>query len=209
MSKLSLILIGAGGHARACIDVIEQYGQFQIAGLVGMPDELNTLHFGYTVIATDNDLQAIARVYQYAVITVGQIKTPDHRIRLYQRATELGFQCPVIISPISHVSSHANIGAGTIVMHGAVVNAGARVGCNCIINTGAVIEHDAMVADHCHISTGAIINGEAKIGAGSFIGSGSIVKEGVTIGQRSVVGMGLAVRHSLAEYVRFVGGDKT
>ena len=208
MSKPSLILIGAGGHARACIDVIEQYGQYQIAGLVGKPEEMNSTFFDFAVVAIDNDLPALAKDHQFALISVGQIKTPDHRIRLYQMATELGFQFPVIIALNSHVSRHAIIGEGTIVMHGAVVNAGARVGCNCIINTRAVIEHDAMVADHCHISTGAIINGGAKIGAGSFIGSGSIVKEGVTIGQRSVVGMGLAVRHNLAEYIRFVGSDK-
>ena len=35
MSKPSLILIGAGGHARACNDVIEHLGTFDIAGLIG------------------------------------------------------------------------------------------------------------------------------------------------------------------------------
>jgi len=208
MSKPSLILIGAGSHARACIDVIEQHGQYQIAGLVGMPEEMHSEHFEYAVIATDNELQTLAKVYQYAVISVGQIETSDHRIRLYQLATKLGFQLPAIIAPNSHVSRHATIGVGTLVMHGAIVNAGARVGCNCIINTRAVVEHDATVADHCHISTGAILNGGVSIGTGSFVGSGSVVKEGVTIGQRSVVGMGLAVRHSQAEYVRFLGDDK-
>ena len=207
MSKASLILIGAGGHARSCIDVIEQHDHYQIAGLVGMPEEMHSAHCGYTVIATDNDLPALAKAYQYALITVGQIQTPDHRIRLYQLATELGFQLPVIIAPTAHISRHATIGAGTIVMHGAIANAGARVGSNCIINTRALIEHDVVVADHCHISTGAILNGNVTIGAGSFVGSGSVVKEGVTIGQRSVVGMGLTVRHSQAEYSRFVGRD--
>lgn len=208
MIKPSLILIGAGGHARACIDVIEQHGQFQIAGLVGMPEEKQSEHFDYSVIATDNELPRLVQYYLYAVITVGQIQTPDHRIRLYQLANELGFQLPVIIAPSAYVSPQATIGAGTIVMHGAIVNAGAKVGCNCIINTSALIEHDTVVADHCHISTGAILNGDVSIGAGSFVGSGCIVKEGVSIGQRSVVGIGLAVRHSQTEFTRFVGGKK-
>jgi len=209
MSKKSLVLIGAGGHANACIDVIEQQGQYQIAGLVGMPHEINTLHYGYAVIATDNDLPTLVNSYQYAIITVGQIQTPDNRIRLYQLATELGFQFPVIIAPDSYVSPHATIGAGTIVMHGAIVNAGAKVGYNCIINTRALVEHDAMVADHCHISTGAIVNGDANIGTGSFVGSGSVVKEGITIGQRSVVGTCLAVRHNQPEFARFMGSGRS
>ena len=209
MSKPKLILIGAGGHAHACIDVIEQHGQYQIAGLVGMSEEMHTRHFGYSVIATDGDLPQLAKDYQYALITVGQIQTSDHRIRLYQQATELGFQLPVIIAPSAHVSCHATIGSGTIVMHGAIVNAGARVGNNCIINTRALLEHSATVEDHCHISTGAILNGDVHIGTGSFVGSGCVIKEGVTLGEGCVVGMGLSVRHNQADHARFVGMDKT
>lgn len=209
MSKPKIILIGAGGHAHACIDVIEQHGQYQIAGLVGMSEEMHSWYFGYCVIATDDDLPQLAKDYQYALITVGQIQTPDHRMRLYQQATKLGLQLPVIIAPSAHVSRHANIGAGTIVMHGAIVNAGATVGNNCIINTRALIEHDATVEDHCHISTGAILNGNVSIGAGCFVGSGSVIKEGVTFGKRCVVGMGLSVRRSQSDHGRIVGSDKS
>lgn len=208
MSKANLILIGAGGHAHACIDVIEQCDQYRIAGLVGVQEEMHTWQLGYSVIATDDDLLELAKAYQYAFITVGQIKSPDIRIRLYQQTAKLGFQLPVIISPTAHVSRHANIGAGSIVMHGAIVNAGANVGENCIINTRAVIEHDAKVENHCHVSTGAILNGDVYIGAGSFVGSGSVVKEGVSIGKGCVVGMGLSVRHNQADHARFVGDDK-
>lgn len=209
MSKPSLILIGAGGHARACIDTIEQHDQYQIAGLVGMSEEMHERHLGYSVIATDNDLPELAKAYQYALITVGQIRSPDVRISLYQQAIDLGFQLPVIIAPTAHVSRHATIGAGSIVMHGAIINAGVTIGKNCIINTRALIEHDATVEDHCHISTGAILNGDVSIGAGSFVGSGSIIKEGVSLGQRCLVGLGLTVRHNQADHARFVGNDKT
>lgn len=209
MSKPRLILIGAGGHAHACIDVIEQHGGYQIAGLVGMPEEMHTQHFGYEVIATDGDLPQLAKDYPYALITVGQIQTPNHRIRLYQQANKLGFQLPAIIAPSAHVSRHATVGSGSIVMHGAIINAGARVGSNCIINTRALLEHDVTVADHCHISTGAILNGDVKIGIGSFVGSGSIIKEGLTLGQRCVMGMGLSVRHNQVAHAQFLGHNKS
>jgi len=209
MSKPKLILIGAGGHAHACIDVIEQHGGYQIAGLVGMPGEMHARHLGYEVIATDGDLPQLAKDYPYALITVGQIQTADHRIRLYQQASKLGFQLPAIIAPSAHVSRHATVGAGSIVMHGTIVNAGARVGNNCIINTLALLEHDVTVADHCHISTGAILNGGVKIGTGSFVGSGSIIKEGVTLGTRCVVGMGLAVRHNQIDNAHFLANKKS
>ncbi|MDP2432792.1 MAG: acetyltransferase [Pseudomonadota bacterium] len=207
MSKPGVILIGAGGHAHACIDVIEQHAQYQIVGLVGMPCEMHSQHLGYTVIATDEDLPLLAKDYQYAVIAVGQIRSPDSRIRLYQQVLQLGFSLPDIIAPTAHVSYHATIGVGTIVMHGAIVNAGAKVGNNCIINTRTLLEHDSTVEDHCHISTGAILNGGVHIGAGSFVGSGCVIKDGITLGRGCLVGMGLCVRHNQADHTRFIGHD--
>ena len=208
MRKPNLILVGAGGHANACIDVIEQHDQYRIMGLVGRPGEIHTQHFGYTVIATDDDLPQLAKEFQYAFVALGQIRFSEGRIRLFWHLTELGFQLPVILSPTAHVSRHATIGAGSIVMHGAIVNAGAKIGSNCIINTCAVVEHDSVVEDHCHISTGAILNGDVNIGTGSFVGSGTVIKEGVTLGKGCVVGMGLSVRHNQADNTRFVGKDK-
>ena len=37
--KEKIILIGGGGHCRACIDVIEQEGRFTIAGIVDVPEK--------------------------------------------------------------------------------------------------------------------------------------------------------------------------
>lgn len=205
MSKPRLILLGAGGHARACIDVIEAHGKYQIAGLIGVPEELHSEYLGYTVIATDLDMPRLAKEYQYALISVGQIGSPKTRIRLFEQVIRLGLTTPIIAAPTAHVSRHALIGAGTIVMHGAIVNAGAIVGRNNIINTQALVEHDTIIEDHCHVSTGAVINGNVRIGSGSFLGSGSLVKEGVTIGQNCLVGMGVRVRHNQADHSRYLG----
>jgi sugar O-acyltransferase (sialic acid O-acetyltransferase NeuD family) len=209
MSKPNLILMGAGGHAHACIDVIEQHGGYHIAGLVGMAEELHHNHMGYRVIGTDSDLSELIKEYKYALVTVGQIQSPANRMRLYRKASEFGFQFPTIIAPSAHVSRHAFIGAGTIVMHGAIINAGARVGDNCIINTRALIEHDTVVEDQCHISTGVILNGNSYIGTGSFIGSGSIVKEGIRLGDCCLVGMGLSVRNHHSDHTRIVTDNKS
>ena len=209
MSKPGLILIGAGGHARSCIDVIEQQGYYQIIGLIGIAEEKQAHQLGYALIADDDALDKLANSCQYALIAIGQIKIAEHRQRLYQKAAKYGFEFPVIVSPTAHVSKHATIGAGSIIMHGAIVNAGATVGVNCIINTRAVIEHDTTVGDHCHISTGATLNGDVSVGSGSFLGSGCVVKEGISIGENCLVGMGLSVRHKLADDIHFKGYDKT
>jgi sugar O-acyltransferase (sialic acid O-acetyltransferase NeuD family) len=199
MSSNQIILFGAGGHAKSCIDVIEQQGRYEIAGLVGGAHEKLCKVLGYSVIATDEDLQLLAANYRCALVAVGQIRTPASRIRLFDLAHANGFTMPVVEAPTANISRHASVGAGTIVMPGAIINAGATIGKNCIVNSNALIEHDASVADHCHISTGAIINGGVSIGSGSFIGSGSVVKERVKIGERCFIGMGLAVRRNLRD----------
>ena len=209
MNKTGLILIGAGGHARACIDVIEQQGQYQIVGLVGLPEELHSQHLGYEVIGTDDALDQLAKTTPFALITTGQIQNAKLRMHLYQQAMQCGYQMPVIISPTAYVSRHAIVGAGSIVMHGATVNAAAKVGNNCIINTRALLEHDTTVEDHCHISTGAILNGSVRVGVGSFIGSGCVIKEGLAIGKECLVGIGVNVRHALADSTRFTGHAKS
>jgi sugar O-acyltransferase (sialic acid O-acetyltransferase NeuD family) len=209
MKKSELIIIGAGGHSRSCIDAIEQEGKFEIGGLVGLSQELGSSQFGYEVIATDSELDELARQFQYAFVAIGQIHSPEPRIRIYEEAKAAGFVIPSIIAPSAYVSPHARIGAGTIVMQKAVLNAGVLVGNNCIINTRALLEHDSRVSDHCHISTGAILNGDTSIGTGSFIGSGSIVKEGVSVGVGSWVGMGLALRHNLGDGCKHLGEVKS
>lgn len=205
MSKPNLILIGAGGHVRACIDAVEQEGIYKIAGLIGLAQEVGSKQFGYEVIAADTEMRELADQYRFALVSIGQIHTAEQRIRLYTQAQNAGFSFPTVIAPSAYVSSHSTVGIGTIVMHGAIINAGALVGANCIINSNSLIEHDAHVEDHCHISTGAILNGNSSVGMGAFIGSGAVVKEGVSIGASSLVGMGLMVRHNVDDNAKYLG----
>lgn len=193
MTKEPILLLGAGGHARVCIDVLEREGRFAVAGLVGLPEEVGTRILGYPVLGTDADLPTLLGDYTHALITVGQIKTPEPRMRLFDLLEQGGCALPVVVSPRAYVSAHATLGAGTIVMHGAVVNAGAVVGRNCIINSQSLVEHDAVIADHCHIATAAAINSGVHIGVGTFIGSNSSVRQCINIGERCLIGMGQRV----------------
>lgn len=185
--------MGAGGHAKACIDVIEQEGRFAVVGLVGLPHEVGTQIFGYQVLGSDADLPALLGDYNYALVTIGQIKSPVLRIRLFELLEQKNCSLPTIVSPHAFVSPHATLGAGTVVMHGAIINAGAVVGRNCIINSQSLVEHDAVIADHCHIATSVAINSGVHIGSGVFIGSNSSVRQCVNIGERCVIGMGQRV----------------
>jgi len=188
-----LLLIGGGGHCLSCIDVIEAEGKYRIRGIVQpVPYEKDGV-FGYPIVGSDEDLPCLLQEVSHALVTVGQIRSPEIRIRLFELLKQSGGKLPKIVSPFAYCSKYAEMEEGTIVMHGAIVNAGANIGANCIINSQALIEHDAIVADHSHVSTGARVNGGVTIGKGSFIGSGAILKEGITIGENVIIGAGQVV----------------
>jgi sugar O-acyltransferase (sialic acid O-acetyltransferase NeuD family) len=147
----------------------------------------------YSVLGVDEDLPRLLGEYRNAVIAVGQIKSPEPRMHLFDLVKQFGGKLPVIVSPHAYVSPHVKLGAGTIVMHRAVVNAGAVVGENCIINSQSLVEHNAFIGDHCHIATAAIINSGVHMGAGTFLGSNASVRQCVNIGERCVIGMGQQV----------------
>ena len=193
MNKENIILIGAGGHALSCIDVIEQENKYNIRGLVGLKDEVGKKISGYDVIATQDELVNLSKDFRYAFIAIGQIKSVKLRIDLYESVLNIGFEIPSIISPQSFISRTVQIGEGTIIMNGVILNSGVRIGNNCIINSKALIEHGTQVADHCHISTGAILNGDCVVESKSFVGSGAVVKHGITIKTSSFVNMGQIV----------------
>ena len=189
-----IILIGAGGHCKSAIDVIEQQAQFKIAGIVDKPELLGSKILGYEVIGNDFDLENLAKKYHYALITVGQIKSASTRVKLFELAKKYGFILPYIVSPSAYVSRHSKIGDGTIIMNKVVINANTVIGQNCIINSKALIEHDCTIGNHCHISTNATINGEVKIESECFIGSNVTTKNKIKIKKNSFIKAGSLVK---------------
>lgn len=194
--KRPLILIGGGGHCKSVIEVAESAG-YEIKGILDMPDEVGKEVLpGHKIIGTDDEIPQNVEECDF-VITVGFIKNPALRIKLYNKVKAAGGRLATIIASTAHVSKYAELGEGTVIMHHAFVNAGAKIGDNCIINTFVNIEHDAEVGNQCHISTGTMVNGECKIGENCFIGSQSVCANCIEIASDIIVGAGSVVRKSI------------
>ncbi len=193
--KKPLILIGGGGHCKSVLEVAESAG-YDILGVLDIPEDIGKEILSTKVIGTDDDIPFYVDKAEF-VITVGFIKNPATRIKLYKRVKEAGGKLATIIASTAYVSKYATIGEGTVVMHHAFVNAGAKIGNNVILNSFTNVEHDAIIGDQCHISTGTMINGDCKVGANCFIGSQSVLANGITIGDDIIVGAGSLVRKSI------------
>jgi sugar O-acyltransferase (sialic acid O-acetyltransferase NeuD family) len=203
MKLPKIILIGGGGHCISCIDVIESTSKFEISGILDLRQNIGKSVLGIPIINTDDDLEKMKNSCDFFLITLGQIKTAEKRILLYERIKNNLLNLATVISSFSHVSRNANLGDGTIVMHGVTINAMANVGSNCIINNHSLIEHGVTIGDHCHISTGAMINGDVNIGNGVFIGSNVTCHHSISIGNGAVIGAGTIVRKDVPPHSLF------
>lgn len=197
MKNKNLILIGGGGHCKSVIEVVKNCG-YDIVGIFDKAENIGKQIGEHKIIGTDERIPEYINDCLF-IITVGQIKNPNLRIKLHQLILENGGKLAAIISTNSYFSEHATIGEGSIVMNHALVNSNVEIGKNCIINSKALIEHDSVIGDNTHISTGVIINGSCTIGKNCLIGSGSILSNNITIPDNTIVGLGSIVHKSIDE----------
>ena len=205
LAKTPLLLIGGGGHCAAVIDVIESTGIYDIVGIVEAPGVTQTEFMGISVVGTDDHLEALIKKTPHCVITVGQLKNAQLRKNLFNKVLAFGGQLPVIISPLARVASQTEIGAGTVVMHFALVNSLATIGENCIINSYASVEHGSSLGSHSHLSTRATLNGDCHIGHSTFIGSGATVLQGLSVAPESLIGAGALVTKAILQKGTYLG----
>ena len=194
-----LLLIGGGGHARACIDVIRQTSEYELIGILDASEKIDENVDEVAIVGSDKDIDEWLKKTDECLIAVGHIGRTNRRQELHKQLKEKGAKFATVISPRAYCAGTAQIGEGTIIMHDVLINAGAKVAENCIINSKALIEHDAAVGAHTHISTRASVNGSAQVGSNCFIGSHAVIFNNCSVGDSSVVGGGQVVMQDLPD----------
>lgn len=204
MNDNKILLIGAGGHAKSCIDLIESIGEFEIIGLIDNERSVGTVFSGYKVVGRDNDLSEFQSKTKNVLIAIGHTKSALTRRKLQKQAQTLGFNFPHQISPRAYVAKRAHIGQGATIHHGAIVNSDTYIGNFTIINTNAVVEHDSRIGDFSHIATGALINGNCQVGNNTFIGSGTVLKQQVIVGDHCTINIGALIYKSIPDHASLI-----
>ncbi len=177
----TIIMIGRGGHALSCLDVIRNTGQFNVIGYVDSPDSVGGDWEGLKFLGTDLDLSKIVKDCPDFFIGIGQIESSSLRKKIVNKLRDLGGNFPVVISPKAHIAFGAKIKEGTIVMHGSHVGPGADIGAFNILNTRSLIEHGVKTEEFVHVSTAAVVNGDVTISNECFIGSNSVLCHGIKL----------------------------
>jgi sugar O-acyltransferase (sialic acid O-acetyltransferase NeuD family) len=127
------------------------------------------------------------------------------RRALIDRIAAGGGSLPPLIHPAAFVSPTAEIGEGTILSAGVIVQMNARIGRFCVLNTACTVDHDNVVGDGVSIGPGAHTAGRVTICDEAFVGLGAVIINGVTVGRRATVGAGAVVVRDVAEGETVVG----
>jgi UDP-perosamine 4-acetyltransferase len=197
------VVLGAGGHARSVIDVLERAGHTVVA-VSGQ----TTAHPWHVEVLAD-DAAAFALLEAAALRACVAVGANAARARLVGDLLARGLSVPPVVASTATVSPRARLGAGTVVLEHAHVGPASRLADAVIINTGAVVEHDCVVGTGAHVAPGAALLGAASVGDGTLVGSGARVLPGVAVGARATIGSGAVVTAPVGDGQTVVGVPAT
>lgn len=188
--KNSVILIGAGGHAKEVS---------AIAGKAGIRV------LGYCEETPSQKKYLNLPIYSLGEIKNSNIKSPLHaaignpnlRSRLIQYFPQNIFTN--IIDPQARIGDKVEIGDGSYIGLNSVLTTGIIIGKHVIINTASVISHDVKISDFVTISPSCTICGRVKIGENTFIGAGTTIIENIKIGKNCLIAAGSVVTKDIPD----------
>lgn len=188
-----LVVLGAGGHARASLDVLLADDGYEVVGCVAGSDE------GRLQVPLLGDESALEGLWKdgvrHAFVAIGDNRSRRRVVGDLRRA---GWQLPWFAAASSVRSRMATVGEGSLLMPGSVVNSYAVIGTAVIVNTGATVDHDCCLGDFVHIAPGAHIAGGVSLQEGVFMGIGAVAVPGVDVGAWATVGAGGVVVRDVA-----------
>lgn len=193
----SVIILGAGGHAKVIADSIVKSGD-EVIGFMDDNTNQPDLILGFPYLGKIADLHRYQEECSF-VIGIG-----SNQIRK-KIADTYDVNWYTAIHPSAVIGLSVTIGEGTVIMADAVINADAHIGKHCIINTGVVVEHDNWIQDYVHLSPHAVLCGTVSVGELTHIGAGATVRNNISIGSNVIIGAGGVVVKDITDEGVYIG----
>ena len=190
----NIIIIGSSGHAKVVIDIVEKENKYNIIGLIDKSRKIGEETLGYKIIGKEEDIPNLIKKNNLAG---GIIARGDNWVRskIYEKIKSLEpkFKFVKTKHPNTQIAKNVQIGNGTAIMAGAIINSNSSVGDNCILNTNSSLDHDGFMDDFSSLAPNATTGGNVKIGKFSAILLGASIIHKITIKEQTIVGAGSVV----------------
>ena len=135
-ARPAILVLGAGGHGKAVLDLLMAHGGFRIAGVVDGAPRVATV-LGVTVLGDEAAFAGLA-------------------------AAGVGAAHPAIGAIVEH---DCEVGEGAHIAPGAVLAGGVRIGAGATVGAGAVIRPGVTVGAGAIIGVGAAVLADVPPGA--------------------------------------------
>lgn len=198
--KKKLLIIGANGHGKVVADIAIKMNRWETIDFL---DDNEDIKYSMGIKVIDKSNKAFKYIDEYDVFVA--IGNNPIREKVQRELELLGASIPILIHPNTVIGQKVELGIGTVIMGGVVVNCSTKIGKGCIINTGATIDHDNYIEDYVHISPGVNLAGTVSIGKGTWLGIGSVVSNNVNIIKNCKIGAGAVVIKDIIEPGTYVG----
>lgn len=179
-SENDIVIVGIGGHASMCIDILLEQDEFNLVGFI---DKIETVDKKYNLNylgSLDNLDKLISMGLKNLILGVGFSGNLKKREKEYDDYSKK-INIPTIIHKKAIVEKSASINPGCQIMAGSIIGSHVTIHSNCIINSGSIISHDSIIGKSSHITPGAILAGNVSIGRRCTIGMGSTIYFGLNI----------------------------
>ena len=194
-----LIIIGAGGHAKVCAEIAQLNGYKDI---IYLDDNDNITNKNLLFGCVSGKVNDIDKFDGDIFVAIGDSVI---REKLLNYITSKNRDVISLVHPSAVVSDYVTLGAGVVIMAGAVVNPSVVIEDGSIINTCSSIDHDCYIGSNSHVAVGAHICGTVTIGNKCWIGAGATVLNNVNITDNVTVGAGAVVLKDIFEQGTYVG----
>lgn len=201
----SIIVIGAGGHAKVVIETLLEMGITPIGVTDADPSRTGEKLLGIQILGDDRILEKYPPSQVDLVIGIGSTQASPFRQTLFESFKVRGYHFVGICHPSAVIGRETVIGEGAQIMAGVVIQPGCSIGQGVIVNTGARIDHDSFIGTFSHIAPGATLAGNVHVGDNCHIGCGASVLQNILIGDNATVGLGAAVIRDVAPDSRVIG----
>lgn len=188
----SIIIIGAGDHARVLLDILLEQGR-NVIGLADKSVSKGTMIYGVQVIGDDNEVLKYSADDIELVNGIGSVENLELRTKMFKFFKENSYTFASVIHHSAIISSRTKLSEGVQVLAGAVLNTEVKIDEDTIINTKTSIDHGCNIGKHCHIAPGCTLSGCVTVGNGTHIGTGSSIIQGISIGKNVLIGAGSVV----------------
>jgi sugar O-acyltransferase (sialic acid O-acetyltransferase NeuD family) len=179
---MRLLVYGSKSFAATVAELAVHCGR-QVVGFV------DDYQCGAGILGSFDEVRLTHPPDQFAyAVGIGYTNLPG-RWAAWKRITAAGYQAPALVHPRSYVADSADVGAGSLLMAGSIVDIRARVGDLVVVWPQACINHDAIIGANSFISPGAIVCGGVDMGAHCFVGAGAAIADRCHVPESSFVKM--------------------